>query len=1317
MASITYNLTNETFECTKAIKCTSGCYVKIYNGDECICFNDIDRTKTIDELFTLNDIEWEEEQEGFAAGTGANTETGGAVGYGASTESGGAVGTSAKATYGGGAVGARSEAIYGGGAVGYNAKATYGGGAVGRDAESTTGFAGGNGAKATADGAVQLGNGTNGAANTLQFQGTQIVDDKGKIVSSNLSTVPVNKGGTGATSASAARTNLGITLSNLGAASSLHKHSASDITSGTLPLSRGGTGATSASEALTKLGAVPTTRTINGKSLSSNITLSASDVSADSKGSADTALTKAKQYTDTKISNLINSAPSTLDTLGEIATAMGENQDVVEALDKAIGTKSEVGHTHTVSDLTDTLPITQGGTGATDEETARINLGVQTTEGGAAIGENAATLFYDSLLFKTIPSIGGAVGQNAISGYGFAGGAGSFTGTKSESGEIEEYGSGGAVGLTSETGSGGAVGEGAKSTDGGAVGFNTSTNTGGAVGASASSTTGFAGGQGAKATADGAVQLGNGTNGAANTLQFQGTQIVDDKGKIVSSNLSTVPIEQGGTGAITIDDALENLGILTIGGGVNLGTGATGNNGYPVLSRGGAIGYNAQTANGGAIGYNARTGAGGAIGSGAFVGVKDADKNIVSLDNGGAIGESAETVSGGAVGAEAKSTTGFAGGEGACTINGGAVGEGAMTYFDFVVEEIYNVSDSSLIVSESNSRIILEFITECDYDIETVSLNFANGASCEPINPVISKSIITKNNQSYFKYTYSYYNSNIADECRNQTIEFAIIRYRYTGNGAGGAVGVSAMTSGGAAVGQSTKSNNGAAVGRLAKTTDGGAVGSGAYSEDGFAGGESTETVSGGAVGSGAHSEDGFAGGKNARTVRGGAIGKGATVGGYTYTYETGTVRDINNSSGGAVGLDAISGNGGAVGAYATVYGTRTYRCTNDYKEISEIIEGGTGGAVGKGAISNSGFAGGEGATVGIYKTTENKTDTETVYIDTIESGTGGAIGKGAKADSGFAGGENASIEGNKGGGGAVGLNAKADSGFAGGSNALAERSASVGIGYKASANTTERNTAIGYLSNASALSSVAIGDGAITTGPRAVALGGTTDGTGYEAKATAFSAIQLGVGTNNSENTLQFLSHSISNGSALLSDGADTSEQLEWLDGNVNNEDRRGFFVTTDGEKIRFATSTDEYILGVVSSKNIASFIANTAFNHWYDKYLRDVYGEYILEEKIIPEYTDENGIVHPEYTISEPVLNPEFDETKEYVARMYRPEWAVICFMGQIVVNDDGTCKVNEYCKVSDSGCATAAEKTDINKYRVVKRIDDTHVKIIFK
>lgn len=48
-----------------------------------------------------------------------------------------------------------------------------------------------------------------------------------------------------------------------------------------------------------------------------------------------------KSYIDDQISNLINSAPETLDTLGELAAAFQENDDIVNVLNEAITTKAD----------------------------------------------------------------------------------------------------------------------------------------------------------------------------------------------------------------------------------------------------------------------------------------------------------------------------------------------------------------------------------------------------------------------------------------------------------------------------------------------------------------------------------------------------------------------------------------------------------------------------------------------------------------------------------------------------------------------------------------------------------------------------------------------------------------------------------------------------------------------------------------------------------------------------------------------------------------------------------------------------------------
>ena len=47
-----------------------------------------------------------------------------------------------------------------------------------------------------------------------------------------------------------------------------------------------------------------------------------------------------ESYVDNKVANLINAAPETLDTLGEVAAALAENQDVVDALNASISNKA-----------------------------------------------------------------------------------------------------------------------------------------------------------------------------------------------------------------------------------------------------------------------------------------------------------------------------------------------------------------------------------------------------------------------------------------------------------------------------------------------------------------------------------------------------------------------------------------------------------------------------------------------------------------------------------------------------------------------------------------------------------------------------------------------------------------------------------------------------------------------------------------------------------------------------------------------------------------------------------------------------------------
>lgn len=74
-------------------------------------------------------------------------------------------------------------------------------------------------------------------------------------------------------------------------------------------------------------------------------------VGADPEGAALEALVEAKAYTNTAVADLVNSAPETLDTLGELAEAFNENADMVTTLEAAIVAKAEKDDLENLSDL------------------------------------------------------------------------------------------------------------------------------------------------------------------------------------------------------------------------------------------------------------------------------------------------------------------------------------------------------------------------------------------------------------------------------------------------------------------------------------------------------------------------------------------------------------------------------------------------------------------------------------------------------------------------------------------------------------------------------------------------------------------------------------------------------------------------------------------------------------------------------------------------------------------------------------------------------------------------------------------------------
>lgn len=99
----------------------------------------------------------------------------------------------------------------------------------------------------------------------------------------------------------------------------------------------------------------------------------------DAAGAADEALESAKEYTNTSIANLINSAPETLDTIGELAAAMEENDGVVNALNQAIANKAD---NSTVTQLQETVNA-KAENSALNEHTSNTTIHITAVERAA----------------------------------------------------------------------------------------------------------------------------------------------------------------------------------------------------------------------------------------------------------------------------------------------------------------------------------------------------------------------------------------------------------------------------------------------------------------------------------------------------------------------------------------------------------------------------------------------------------------------------------------------------------------------------------------------------------------------------------------------------------------------------------------------------------------------------------------------------------------------------------------------------------------------------------------------------------------------
>lgn len=197
---------------------------------------------------------------------------------------------------------------------------------------------------------------------------------------------------------------------------------------------------------------------------------------------------------------------------------------------------------------------------------------------------------------------------------------------------------------------------------------------------------------------------------------------------------------------------------------------------------------------------------------------------------------------------------------------------------------------------------------------------------------------------------------------------------------------------------------------------------------------------------------------------------------------------------------------------------------------------------------------------------------------------------------------------------------------------------------------------------------------------------------------------------------------------SAWNSSGADYAEYFEWLDGNPDAEDRRGYFVALEGRKIRKATTDDTFILGIVSAHPVV--VGNSDPDNWHQRFLKDDFGNFIMQtvtEKVPIGVDDEGKEVYEEVEFETYIQNPDFDESQDpsYISREKRPEWSPIGMIGVLTMRDDGTCKVDGYCKCNQHGAATAtcnqefeiSNGTIRKNYRVLERVSKNLIRVLFR
>jgi hypothetical protein len=470
------------------------------------------------------------------------------------------------------------------------------------------------------------------------------------------------------------------------------------------------------------------------------------------------------------------------------------------------------------------------------------------------------------------------------------------------------------------------------------------------------------------------------------------------------------------------------------------------------------------------------------------------------------------------------------------------------------------------------------------------------------------------------------------------------------------------------------------------------------------ASGSSSIAMGSGAIASGLHSVS-LGSRTEATNERAVALGNATIASGkHSFASNLSTVASGHSSVAMGRGTKATTTSQMAVGAFNAEDATARF-----------IIGGGTSDTDRKNALTVT-AAGVVKASGDIYANGDKVLATKEYVDNPVDANSNILIGSGYISDSGFAtqgailiGQRTKVFDGNN--NVVIGTNAAstcAQDTVVIGHNALAKDFYTVAIGSKASG--AEHCVAIGADASAGYYAN-AIGQ-SVSVGPYQTAIG-------------RYNAIKNGgtfyIGNGTSDENRSNLFEIYNNGDVRTngqygSMGADYAEMFEWQDGNPEGEDRIGYIVTLDGDKIRKAQLGDE-VLGVISGT--AAVLGDSAAMNWKDKYVTDEFGRIIYD--MVEEFRTVKNRETGEETkesigfFKHPRINPNFNPDKTYIPREERPEWGKVGLMGKLYARDDGTCVVGGYATVGVDGILTYSE-TPTN-ICVMKRTNENIVFVMLK